>query len=1161
MRRPWAFDIATCAALLVLIVSNGFAQSISAPSYGFVPTHSTFAFVAKYAAVADFNGDSKPDIATVDGRAARDGSGSIRVVPGDGNGNFGAPIVSTVQPAADALLVADFNGDGKADLVTWGSLELPTKRFAILLGLGDGTFIQSADFPAFGMPGMNSFVYRLLTRVADFDLDGRPDLAIVNSQAGAIELRMGNGNGTFQEPVSYRASHPHLAHVAVADFTGDDRSDLVAVSAYPDAPGGGIMSLFRGNGDGSFASPEEIPPGLPSDSRDVGITAVVAADLDKNNRLDLVLLASTGPIVYLNRGDGTFAPPVSYQRPQSISSIRMAEPAVGDLTADGNLDLVVGYAGFDGSLLLFPGRGDGTLDTPAIYPVAFNPASFVLGDLNGDGRIDIPLVTESSSLIILNGAQAPFLRLTQTHNGDFLLDQDDAAFTIQVSNAGVAATSGVVTVKDIVGTYYELTSLSGMGWTCNVVPMSVLSGCTRSDPLEPGTSYPPITAQILMRLNSPSPATNQVLLSGGGSAGGEVTDAATVLPFGGSCVFFLNAPRVVSIGTGGGAFSYSSGGSFYCRYSVQSSEPWVNVYSSDGGAQVAANPTGAARSATLTFTSPSGWRDSIVIQQAGDAGCVFQLWPTSLTLGPTGARFQTTNVITAFDCPWTATVDVPWVTFGAGNARSGTGRYPTANFDVAPNLSGNNRSGKVTIAGQTFTVFQTATAMPSFLGSLAHIAAGGGWSSSIQLVNSGSTVAQASLSFTDDSGKPVSFPLAVVNGGLDTASPTLVRVMPSHSSVEIDSNGVGTVKAQTGAALLAGEDTVSGYIRFEYTATGQEAIVPLESRSASTYVLAFDNTGGDVTGVALANVQPQPTNISIVVRDESGAPLGNSTISLLARGRLSFLATDQFVGTRHKRGTIEFGTVPPGRIAVLGLRITASGAFNAIPVLAGTDAGGSLAQLASGGDWQTTITLVNTGAASAQAHLRFIDDNGSPLSLPLAFPQNSLGISTASSLDLTLAAHSMLLINSSAGGAGIRTGSAQLTTNGTISGFAVLRSIRNKQEAAVPLETRNAKTYILAFDNTDGLQTGVGMVNIEGQSTNVSVIIRDSGGSTIGMGSITLPGQGHLSFNLADRFPVTIGGLGTIEFSTDAFGRLAVLGLRFSRSNAFTTIPVIARQK
>src|SRR5438132_5230265 len=112
-----------------------------------------------------------------------------------------------------------------------------------------------------------------------------------------------------------------------------------------------------------------------------------------------------------------------------------------------------------------------------------------------------------------------------------------------------------------------------------------------------------------------------------------------------------------------------------------------------------------------------------------------------------------------------------------------------------------------------------------------------------------------------------------------------------------------------------------------------------------------------------------------------------------------------------------------------------------------------MAQVASGGGWQTTFTLVNTGISSAQMQLSFFDDNGNSMSLPLTFVQS--GATIASTISHTIPAGAMLVIITQGNNAVTSVGSAQLTTTGNVDGFAIFRYDPTGQEAVVPLETRN----------------------------------------------------------------------------------------------------------
>jgi hypothetical protein len=114
-------------------------------------------------------------------------------------------------------------------------------------------------------------------------------------------------------------------------------------------------------------------------------------------------------------------------------------------------------------------------------------------------------------------------------------------------------------------------------------------------------------------------------------------------------------------------------------------------------------------------------------------------------------------------------------------------------------------------------------------------------------------------------------------------------------------------------------------------------VVPLESRNASAYIVAFDNTNGTATGIALNAVSAGPVNIPVTVRDDTGALIATDTITLNANGHYAFtMGTDRYTGTADKRGTIEFDTPTGAQIGALGIRIPAAAAhtYTTLPALA-----------------------------------------------------------------------------------------------------------------------------------------------------------------------------------------------------------------------------------
>ncbi len=431
-------------------------------------------------------------------------------------------------------------------------------------------------------------------------------------------------------------------------------------------------------------------------------------------------------------------------------------------------------------------------------------------------------------------------------------------------------------------------------------------------------------------------------------------------------------------------------------------------------------------------------------------------------------------------------------------------------------------------------------------GSMAHLAIANGWESNIQLINPSNTTSNVRLQFGDDNGAVI--PLA--GTGMSTN-------LSAHSTVVVSQTGPLDQTVQTGAARFEGSGGVNGFIRFRYAPIDQDAIVPLETRVADSYLLAYDSTNGIATGVAVANLAPLSATVPVIIRDDTGLTIGTASLTIPASGHTSFVLSDKLPATVNTTGTVEFQTPLDRRISVIGIRFPPGGRFTTIPVVASSDpGGGSMAHLTVGDGWSTTVELINFSASFAQAHVNFFDDLGSPVELPLTFGGNS---TNASSVDQTLAPHAHLVIQSNAvDGAPLQIGSAQLTTNGKISGFIRFRYAPRDQEAIVPIESRNDGSYILAFDNTGGLATGVAVANQSALPVTLGAVIRDNTGAPFGLGTVHLQANGHSAFVLSDQFPSTGNISGTVEFLTPANGPVSVLGLRFPASGQFSTIPVVA---
>jgi hypothetical protein len=258
----------------------------------------------------------------------------------------------------------------------------------------------------------------------------------------------------------------------------------------------------------------------------------------------------------------------------------------------------------------------------------------------------------------------------------------------------------------------------------------------------------------------------------------------------------------------------------------------------------------------------------------------------------------------------------------------------TAEFDT-PN------GGQISLLGIRYTPPGTLTTVPVLAnvgtggGSIAHLASGGGWTTTFFLVNAGTSPAQATVSFFGDNGAPLALPVSFPQGtGTASSSSSVSNTLAAGQLLLIQSTGQTTDPLLEGSAQLTTNGNVGGFVIFRYEPTGQEAVVPLETRNAGAYLLGFDNTGSTATGVAINNASGQQANIPVIIRDDTGAQVGTGTIPLAPNGHLSFVLANQFSVTNNIRGTLEFDTPTGTSIGALGIRNPVGGTFTTLPALA-----------------------------------------------------------------------------------------------------------------------------------------------------------------------------------------------------------------------------------
>jgi len=329
---------------------------------------------SRFVAVADLNGDGKPDLVATNCQ-----NDTVGVLLGNGDGTFQAAVIYAAGGSESGpIAVADVNGDGHPDLVVGFS-----PGIGVLLGNGDGTFQSAVTYGSGGVEVLD-------VAIADVNRDGKPDLVVTNcgengcSQGGTLAVLLGRGDGTFGSAVLYDSGEFEPSSIAVADVNGDGHPDLLVVDLMSKA-----LAVVLGNGNGTFQAGVTYEPGGfgPPES-------LAVADVNGDGKPDLVVAecvdgSCTGGdgavTVLLGNGDGTFRSAVAYDSGGGSNT----GVAIADVDGDGKPDLIVAnsYSSTVGVLL---GNGDGTFQRAQTYgPGGIGPVLIVVADVNGDGKPDL----------------------------------------------------------------------------------------------------------------------------------------------------------------------------------------------------------------------------------------------------------------------------------------------------------------------------------------------------------------------------------------------------------------------------------------------------------------------------------------------------------------------------------------------------------------------------------------------------------------------------------------------------------------------------------------------------------------------------------------------------------------------------------------------------
>ncbi|MBI3823924.1 MAG: VCBS repeat-containing protein [Planctomycetes bacterium] len=332
-------------------------------------------------ATADFNNDGKADL-VVNSREGDHFTDTVSVLLGDGAGGFGGPLNLNVGSAPYSLAVADCNRDGKQDVIVVNSF---SNAIHVYLGDGAGGFGNAINSAVPLAP------YRV--GVGDFNHDGTP-----GTQDDVTQILVGDGTGAFT-PAPGGASFVGGSNgIVVGDFNGDGTLDFAAVGTFS---GPALAFVYLGDGNLGFTPASGNPFTVGGNPR-----AIVAADFDRDGRLDFatangaddnvsILLNTLPPDVHLS-----FASAVNFSAGDFPTFV-----ATADFNRDGRDDLVVANSNSNNVSIML-GNGSGGFQTAVNYGAGSGPVWVAVGDFNRDGKKDLAVANRFSgnvSILLGNG--------------------------------------------------------------------------------------------------------------------------------------------------------------------------------------------------------------------------------------------------------------------------------------------------------------------------------------------------------------------------------------------------------------------------------------------------------------------------------------------------------------------------------------------------------------------------------------------------------------------------------------------------------------------------------------------------------------------------------------------------------------------------------------
>jgi hypothetical protein len=633
---------------LSLLTGNGdgtFGAPVTFPN--------TSGFDSPAVAAVDLNNDGKLDVVVAHEIACYTApcvaSEVISVMIGNGDGTFQPSREIQVGRGMAEIAVGDYNRDGFKDLALAG-VQGQVYR---LYGVGDGTFVQQPTLTAV----VDTFFIPVTDiDVADFNSDSIQDLvAAVPHNGSRTAILIGNADGTFRAPLVLTDPGLNIPQQqAVADYNGDGFQDLALSLGDGDQ---GLMQIRNGNGDGTFQAPVQYL--VPPDTSSLGGIAILAANLNGDAKPDIalniggafpsfaVLLNSTGaappptpsaPTLLSPAQDATPAQPVAFDWTDvaAATAYRIQIDDSNNFSAPLVVDRVVTASQFTASTLnagrrhWWRVRGINAAGTagawssvrrftpgaftqaPSLAGIALNPAS-VVGGNTSEGTASLTSAAPSGGAVV----------------------------TLSSSNTSAATVPASITVPAGAFSATFTVSTASVTASTSLTISGAFGGAARSATLTvtPPPAPPPPAALSTVAVNPAS-------VTGGASSQGTVT-LTSPAPAGGFAVSLSSSstaaatvPAGVSVAQGATSATFAIATS-----AVTASTP-VTITASAGGvtrtATLTVNPPPQTATLTVTATGRGGERVTSnpagINVAVGSSGSASFAAGTTITLSATNSR-------------------------------------------------------------------------------------------------------------------------------------------------------------------------------------------------------------------------------------------------------------------------------------------------------------------------------------------------------------------------------------------------------------------------------------------------------------------------------------------------------------------------------------------